>query len=89
MSGHNRRLGPQQRHTGHPAIRAAAAAIIVLALAACGSTTTPATSTTATAIPSGGPGTLTGAGSTYVAPFFALAFAKYQPNTISSTLRSP
>ena len=25
----------------------------------------------------GGPGTLTGAGSTYVAPFFALAFAKY------------
>ena len=28
-------------------------------------------------IPSGGPGTLTGAGSTYVAPFFALAFARY------------
>jgi phosphate transport system substrate-binding protein len=77
MSGHNRRLGPQQCHTGHPAIRAAAAAIIVLALAACGSTATPATSTTATAIPSGGPGSLTGAGSTYVAPFFALAFAKY------------
>ena len=25
----------------------------------------------------GGPGTLTGAGSTYVAPFFALAFARY------------
>ena len=61
-------------------LSACAAAIIVLALAACTSTTTtPATSTaaTATAIPSGGPGTLTGAGSTYVAPFFALAFARY------------
>ena len=78
MSGHNRGPGPQPHHTRHPAIRAAAAAIIVLALAACSSTTTtPATSTTATAIPSGGPGTLTGAGSTYVAPFFALAFARY------------
>ena len=72
------RARPSATHTGHPAIRAAAAAIILLALAACGSTaTTPATSTTATAIPSGGPGTLTGAGSTYVAPFFALAFARY------------
>src|SRR5271165_6529644 len=76
MSGHNRRTGPQPHHTRHPAIRAAAAAIIVLALGACSSTTTtPATSTAASA--SGGPGTLTGAGSTYVAPFFALAFAKY------------
>ena len=34
-------------------------------------------STAATASLSGGPGTLTGAGSTYVAPFFALAFARY------------
>ena len=57
---------------------ACAAAIIALALGACTSTTTtPATSTAATAIPSGGPGILTGAGSTYVAPFFALAFARY------------
>ena len=65
---------------GISTLSACAAAIIVLALAACTSTaTTPATSTaaTATAIPSGGPGILTGAGSTYVAPFFALAFAKY------------
>ena len=78
MSGHNKGPGPQPRHTGHPAIRAAAAAIIVLALGACSSTTTaPATGTAASAGPSGGPGTLTGAGSTYVAPFFALAFAKY------------
>ena len=59
-------------------LSACAAAIIVLALGACSSTTTtPATSTGATAIPSGGPGTLTGAGSTYVAPFFATAFARY------------
>ena len=78
MSGHTAGPGPRPHHTAHPAIRAAAAAIIVLALAACGSTTsTPATNITATAIPSGGPGTLTGAGSTYVAPFFALAFARY------------
>ena len=42
-----------------------------------GTTTTPATSTAARAAFSGGPGTLTGAGSTYVAPFLALAFAKY------------
>ena len=59
-------------------LSACAAAIIALTLGACSSTTTtPATSTGATAIPSGGPGTLTGAGSTYVAPFFATAFAKY------------
>ena len=59
-------------------LSACAAAIIALTLGACSSTTTtPATSTGATAIPSGGPGTLTGAGSTYVAPFFATAFARY------------
>ena len=39
--------------------------------------TTAATSTTIAAIPRGGPGILTGAGSTFVAPFFAPAFAKY------------
>ena len=78
MSGHNRGPGPQPHHTGHPAIRAAAAAIILLALGACSSTTTTSTtSTTASTGPSGEPGTLTGAGSTYVAPFFALAFARY------------
>jgi phosphate transport system substrate-binding protein len=77
MSGHNRGPCPQPHHTGHSAIRAAAAAIILLALAACGSTTTSTASTAATAIPPGGPGILTGAGSTYVAPFFATAFARY------------
>jgi phosphate transport system substrate-binding protein len=78
MSGQSTGPGPQPHHTRLPAIRAVAAAIIVLALGACSSTTTtPATSTAATAGPGGGPGTLTGAGSTYVAPFFALAFARY------------
>lgn len=78
MSGHTRGPGPQPHHKRHPAIAAAAAAMILLALAACGSTTTtPGVSTAATAIPSGGPGILTGAGSTYVAPFFAQAFAQY------------
>ena len=75
MSGHNGGPGPQPHHTVHAAIRAVAAAIIVLVLGACTSTST--TSTAASAGPSGGPGTLTGAGSTYVAPFFALAFARY------------
>jgi len=75
MSGHNRGPGPQPHHTMPTAIRAVAAAIILLALGACSSTTT--TSTTASPGLIGGPGTLTGAGSTYVAPFFALAFAKY------------
>jgi phosphate transport system substrate-binding protein len=59
-------------------LSACTAAIMALALGACtSSTTTPATSTAASAAFSGGPGTLTGAGSTYVAPFFALAFARY------------
>ena len=85
MSGHNPGPAPATPHSS-PRHQGAAAAIILLALAACGSTaTTPATSTAASADPSGGPGTLTGAGSTYVAPFFA----QPSPNTISSTLRSP
>ena len=75
MSGHNRGPGPQPHHTMPTAIRAAAAAIILLALGACSSTS--ATSATVSAGPIGGPGSLTGAGSTYVAPFLALAFAKY------------
>ena len=78
MSGHNRGPCPQPNHTGHSAIRATAAAIILLALAACGTTTSaPATGATPTTIPSRGPGIVTGAGSTYVAPFFATAFARY------------
>jgi phosphate transport system substrate-binding protein len=78
MSRHTTGPGPQPHHTRHPAIKAAAA-IIILALGACSSTTsTTTTITTGTgAGASGGPGILTGAGSTYVAPFFALAFARY------------
>ena len=87
MPEHHARPGPRPRHPTHSAIRAAAAAIILLALAACGSTAaTPATNTGATAIPSGGPGTLTGAGSTYVAPFFALALARYHQQHPSVTV---
>ena len=83
MPEHHARPGLQPRHTAHPAIWAAAA-IIFLAVAACTSTTTtstPGTSASPLAAASTGPGghppTLTGAGSTYVAPFFAAAFAKY------------
>ena len=88
MSGHSRTLGPRPHHTPHPTIWAAAAAIIVLALAACASTNAapPATGTTATAIPKGGPGILTGAGSTFVAPFFALAFTKYHQHNPAVTV---
>ena len=77
MSGHTRGPCPQLRRTGHFAIMAAAAAIILLALGACSSTTTSTASTTASTGPSRGPGILAGAGSTYVAPFFALAFTRY------------
>jgi phosphate transport system substrate-binding protein len=80
MSGHNRRLGSQPYRAPHPTIWAAAA-LIILAAAGCassaattstGPTPTPATFGTVTHA-----GTLTGAGSTFVAPFFAAAFAKY------------
>jgi phosphate transport system substrate-binding protein len=77
MSGHNRGPCPQSNHTSHSGIRVIAAVIILLALGACSSTTTSTASTTAGTIPSGGPGIVTGAGSTYVAPFFTTAFARY------------
>jgi len=71
MSGH---------YPARSATWAAAAAIIVLALGACSSATT--TSTSASAVASIGPAghkpTLSGAGSTFDAPFFAAAFARYQ-----------
>jgi phosphate transport system substrate-binding protein len=71
MSGH---------YPARSAIWAAAAGIIVLALGACSSAAT--TSTPASAVASIGPAghkpTLSGAGSTFDAPFFAAAFSKYQ-----------
>jgi phosphate transport system substrate-binding protein len=84
MSGHHARPGTPPRHTTHPAIWAiAATAISLLAVAACSSTTTtPSPATSAVAAVNNGPGghrpTLTGAGSTFYAPFFAVAFATYQ-----------
>jgi phosphate transport system substrate-binding protein len=84
MSGHHARPGLGPRHTTHPAIWAIAAAIILLAVAACSSTTTTTASPTTSAVAAANPGpsghrpTLIGAGSTFDAPFFAVAFANYQ-----------
>jgi phosphate transport system substrate-binding protein len=81
MSGHHTRQGLRPRRSTYPVI-AAAAAIIVLAVGACSNSTTTSTATSAVAVASNGPGgqkpTLTGAGSTFDAPFFAVAFARYQ-----------
>ncbi len=81
MSGHRPHRGIPHRHPAHPAIWAAAAAIILLAAGACTSTTTN-TSAQAVAAASTGPGgqkpALTGTGSTFDAPFFSAAFARYQ-----------
>jgi len=84
MSGHHARPGLWPRHTTHSAIWAIAAVIILLTVGACsGTTTTTASPTTsAVAAASTGPGghrpTLIGAGSTFDAPFFSVAFARYQ-----------
>jgi phosphate transport system substrate-binding protein len=79
MSGHHPRPGLRPRHTTR-LLLTAAAAISILATGACSSSTT--TSTSAVAAASVGPGgqkpTLAGAGSTFDAPFFAVAFAQYQ-----------
>ena len=81
MPANDGRHGPKSRRALIKTISIAAAAIGALALAACTSTTTStpvsATPAAATGTGVGSAGTLTGAGSTYVAPFFALAFAKY------------
>jgi len=71
MSGH---------YPARSAIWAAVAAIIVLALGACSSSTStsPSASAVASIGPTGHKPTLAGAGSTFDAPFFAAAFAKYQ-----------
>jgi phosphate transport system substrate-binding protein len=82
MSGQHARPSPQPRHAPHPAFAAAATAIILLAVGACSSTATTSTPGTPAAAASAGPGghppTLTGSGSTFDAPFFAVAFARYQ-----------
>jgi phosphate transport system substrate-binding protein len=82
MSGHTARPGPPPRRTSRLAI-VVFAAIIVVALGACTSaTSTSSTPASVVAAASTAPGghkpTLTGAGSTFDAPFFAAAFARYQ-----------
>jgi phosphate transport system substrate-binding protein len=82
MSGTNERPGSRPRRAAHPAIWAAAAAATILALAACAapSATVPGPAPKPSSLSFGSSGhtpTLTGAGSTFVAPFFAAAFAKY------------
>ena len=79
MSQHNATPGAQSRHVPRPAIWAAATAVILLALGACSTTSTTSAAAPVTfSAGSGGHGvTLTGAGSTFDAPFFDLAFAKY------------
>ena len=83
MSGLAARRGSQPHRAPHPAIWAAAA-VILLTLAACATTTTATTTSGSVSAPStasfgasGRGAALTGAGSTFVAPFFAVAFAKY------------
>ena len=83
MSGRNRRLSSQPYRTPYPTIWAACAALITLAVAACASSaaTTPASPapTPATFGTVSHAGTLTGAGSTFVAPFFAAAAGDRRP----------
>jgi phosphate transport system substrate-binding protein len=82
MSGNNEQPGSRPRHTPHRVIWAATAAATILLLAACAATSAavPGSSPKPSTLSFGSGGhtpTLTGAGSTFVAPFFAVAFAKY------------
>ncbi len=81
MPANDGRHVPSHHHAPARTISATAAAIIMLALAACTATTEGSTSTSSPAPPtasSGGPAaTLTGSGSTFDAPFFDAAFARY------------
>jgi phosphate transport system substrate-binding protein len=78
MSGHPIQPGPRPCYSTR--LLTAAAAIILLAVGACSSSTTTSTATVAAATngPGGHPPTLTGSGSTFDAPFFSVAFARYQ-----------
>jgi phosphate transport system substrate-binding protein len=81
MSGNNGQPGSRPRHA-HRAIWAAAAAAAIFALTACAATSAaaPGPSPKPSSLSFGSAGhrpTLTGAGSTFVAPFFAVAFARY------------
>ena len=81
MSGNNEQPGSRPRHA-HRVIWAAAAAATILALTACAATTAtvPGSAPKPSSLSFGSGShrpTLTGAGSTFVAPFFAMAFARY------------
>ncbi len=84
MSWHHAKPSSKRRHAPHLAT-AAVAAIVLLALGACTSTPSAGTTgspapapATAGAIPAGHTGALNGAGSTFDAPFFSVAFTRYQ-----------
>jgi hypothetical protein len=68
-------------HARNATVSTVTAAIIALALAACASTATTdsVTVTPAAASPGASAVTITGSGSTFDAPFFDLAFARYRP----------
>jgi len=85
MPAHDYEPGDARKATGS----AIAAAIIALALAACASTTTTdsATVTPAAASPGASAVTITGSGSTFDAPFFDLAFARYHQQHPAVTVR--
>ncbi len=63
--------------TWNATLSAGAAGIVALAAAACATSSSPPAPAATTAAVGGPPGTLTGAGSTFDAPFFDLAFANY------------
>ena len=78
MPANDDRHGPTPRRTLIKTLSVAAAAAGALALAACSSATSaPVPVAAATGSGTGSAGTLTGAGSTYVAPFLTLALAQY------------
>ena len=80
MPAHDRKPGYARNAT----VSVIAATIIALALAACTSTTT---TDSATASPGASAVTITGSGSTFDAPFFDLAFARYHQQHPAVTVR--
>ncbi len=92
MPGQQRRSSPPRHHPRTAALFWGTLAVLGLALSACGNTTPVPVGAIATTSPdctSAGPGArpsihLTGAGSTFVAPFFCLAFSNYS-ETYSET----
>jgi phosphate transport system substrate-binding protein len=87
MSGDHPPPGMPHRHSAHPASWAAAALLIILATGACTSTTSTNTPAAVAAASAGGHApTLTGAGSTFDAPFFSVAFTRYQQQHPGTTI---